>query len=74
MPQYPTPPEMVIDSRKTYTATIETTAGTMTAELFAAEVPHTVNNFVFLARDGFYAELYNSQFESAEANGVLAAG
>ena len=45
---------MVIDPAKSYTATIETTAGTLTAELFAAEAPRTVNNFVFLAREGFY--------------------
>lgn len=51
---YPKPPEMAIDPKKSYTATIETSAGTMTAELFAAEAPKTVNNFVFLARDGFY--------------------
>jgi cyclophilin family peptidyl-prolyl cis-trans isomerase len=57
VPQYPNPPEMVIDSAKTYTATIETTAGTMTAELFASEAPRTVNNFVFLANEGFYADV-----------------
>ncbi|PKB68705.1 MAG: peptidylprolyl isomerase [SAR202 cluster bacterium Io17-Chloro-G4] len=45
---------MAIDQSKTYTATIATSQGTMTAELFASEVPNTVNNFVFLARDGFY--------------------
>ncbi|MFV2064589.1 MAG: peptidylprolyl isomerase [Chloroflexota bacterium] len=54
MPQYPNAPAMTIDPAKTYTATIETTAGTMTAELFASEVPNTVNSFVFLAREGFY--------------------
>ena len=51
---YTQPPEMAIDPARRYTATIETSAGTMTAELFAAEVPRTVNNFVTLARDGFY--------------------
>lgn len=45
---------MTIDPAKTYTATITTSAGTMTAELFADEAPQTVNNFVFLAREGFY--------------------
>jgi cyclophilin family peptidyl-prolyl cis-trans isomerase len=45
---------MAIDQSKKYTATIETSAGTMTAELFASEAPATVNNFVFLAREGFY--------------------
>ncbi len=57
MPQYANPPEMVIDPAKTYTATIETTAGTLTAELFASEAPRTVNNFVFLANEGFYADV-----------------
>ncbi len=57
MPQYANPPEMAIDVAKTYTATIETTAGTMTAQLFASEAPRTVNNFVFLAREGFYADV-----------------
>ena len=48
---------MTVDPAKSYTATITTTAGTMTAELFASEAPRTVNNFVFLARDGFYDEV-----------------
>ena len=52
--QWAQPPTMVIDPAKTYRATIETTAGTMTAEFFPAEAPKTVNNFVFLAREGFY--------------------
>ncbi len=54
MPQYANPPQMTVDPAKSYTAAIETSAGTMTAELFAAEAPRTVNNFVFLAREGFY--------------------
>ena len=54
MAQYDSPPEMVIDPAKSYSATIETSAGTMVADLFAAEVPRTVNNFVFLGREGYY--------------------
>ena len=54
MKSYPAPPQMAIDPAHSYTATIDTSAGTMTAELFASEAPKTVNNFVFLARDGFY--------------------
>ena len=54
MAQYPSPPQMVIDPAKSYTATIETTAGTLTAELFAAEAPRTVIHCVFLAREGCY--------------------
>jgi len=45
---------MTIDTTKEYTATIETEKGNISLELFAADVPKTVNNFVFLARDGFY--------------------
>src|SRR6187397_251065 len=52
--QYSSPPDMVIDPAKQYTAVIETTAGTLTADLFASDAPRTVNNFVFLAREGFY--------------------
>lgn len=51
---YTQPPPMVIDTAKQYTATIETEKGNLVLELFAADVPVTVNNFVFLARDGFY--------------------
>ncbi len=52
--KYSAAPEMVIDPNKTYTAAIETTKGTMQAELFPKEAPMAVNNFVFLARDNFY--------------------
>ncbi len=45
---------MIIDPNKSYTATIETKYGNMVLELFAKDCPVTVNNFVFLARDGFY--------------------
>jgi peptidyl-prolyl cis-trans isomerase B (cyclophilin B) len=51
---YSAPPPMTIDTSKQYTATIETEKGDLVLELFAADVPITVNNFVFLARDGFY--------------------
>jgi len=51
---YSAPPAMVIDTDKEYTATIETERGNMILELFASDVPNTVNNFVFLANDGFY--------------------
>jgi len=51
---YSAPPPMVIDTAKEYTATIETEKGTLVLELFASDVPITVNNFVFLAREGFY--------------------
>lgn len=52
--QWSSPPAMRIDQNKTYRATIETSLGTMKADLFAKDVPITVNNFVFLAQEGFY--------------------
>jgi peptidyl-prolyl cis-trans isomerase B (cyclophilin B) len=52
--QYAAPPPMSIDAAKKYTATFEVSKGSIVCELFAAEAPQTVNNFVFLAREGFY--------------------
>ena len=57
MKQYDAPPALAIDAAKSYIATIETSAGSMVAELFAADAPNTVNNFVFLANDGFYDDV-----------------
>jgi len=51
---YKSPPEMQMDVSKNYTATFETEKGDIVVELFADKVPYTVNNFVFLAREGFY--------------------
>jgi len=51
---YNAAPQMTIDPNKTYTATFETSRGTIVCDLFAKEAPKTVNNFVFLARDKFY--------------------
>ncbi len=51
---YTAPPPMEIDPSKTYIATIETERGDIVLELFADKAPNTVNNFVFLARQGFY--------------------
>ncbi len=48
------PPAMEIDENKKYTAVINTTAGTIKVELNALQTPVTVNNFVALARKGFY--------------------
>lgn len=52
--QWDKPPATAIDAKKTYFATLDTSAGTMKIELFVKETPVTVNNFVFLARQGFY--------------------
>jgi cyclophilin family peptidyl-prolyl cis-trans isomerase len=51
---YPGPPAMAVDQNKKYTATIKTSMGDMVAELYPKDAPNTVNNFVFLSRDGFY--------------------
>ena len=51
---YSEPPSMIIDTSKKYTAFIETEKGNLVLELFAKDVPVTVNSFVFLASEGFY--------------------
>lgn len=52
--QWSQPPAMEIDQNKKYTAAIHTDKGDILIELFADKTPMTVNNFVFLARQGFY--------------------
>ena len=52
--QWSAPPDMTIDPSKRYFADVHTSKGNITFELFPQETPVTVNNFVFLARDGFY--------------------
>jgi cyclophilin family peptidyl-prolyl cis-trans isomerase len=52
--QWMTPPVMQIDPMKQYRAHMETDKGVMVIELFADKTPTTVNNFVFLSREGFY--------------------
>lgn len=52
--QWETSPKMQIDVSKKYTATIETDKGNIVIELAPQYAPNTVNNFVFLARQGFY--------------------
>jgi cyclophilin family peptidyl-prolyl cis-trans isomerase len=52
--QWTTPPAMQIDPKKKYKARMETDKGTMVIELFADKTPKTVNNFVFLSREGYY--------------------
>ena len=53
---YSAAPAMTVDANKSYSATMVTSKGTMTINLFAKDAPKTVNNFVFLAREGFYAD------------------
>lgn len=47
-------PDMVIDVNKKYTAVLKTDKGDITVELDAKNSPKTVNNFVFLSKNGFY--------------------
>ncbi|OGZ03141.1 MAG: peptidylprolyl isomerase [Candidatus Liptonbacteria bacterium RIFOXYC1_FULL_36_8] len=49
---------MTINSEKSYEAEIDTTKGVMKFELFSKETPKTVNNFVFLAKEGFYENTF----------------
>ncbi len=51
---FASPPEMIIDPERTYTATIHTEKGDIVLELFAKDTPITTNNFVFLSCKGFY--------------------
>ncbi len=55
--QYASPPAMAIDPKKTYRAIMRTSKGAITIDLFADRAPITVNNFVFLCRDGFYDDV-----------------
>ncbi len=52
--QWITPPAMLIDPNKKYTTTVVTERGNIVIELYPQHAPKTVNNFVFLAREGFY--------------------
>jgi len=52
--QWNTPPEFSIDPKKTYHAVLETDLGEMKMKLFAEKAPITVNNFIFLAKEGYY--------------------
>lgn len=68
---YDAAPAMTIDKAKTYTATMVTAKGTITLELNAAAAPITVNNFVFLARHGYYDGL---KFHRVVAGFVIQGG
>jgi len=52
--QYSTPPALSIDTTKTYEVTLETDKGNIVLDLFPQYAPNTVNNFVFLANEGYY--------------------
>jgi cyclophilin family peptidyl-prolyl cis-trans isomerase len=52
--QYKTAPAMAIDPNKTYTADLQTNKGDIQVEFYPKDAPQTVNNFICLARDGYY--------------------
>ena len=52
--QWNSPPAMQIDPEKAYQISMETSKGTIEIELYPQYAPKTVNNFVFLAREGYY--------------------
>ncbi|MGG1550958.1 peptidylprolyl isomerase [Paenibacillus ferrarius] len=54
---YKVPPAMTIDTSKKYQAQVHTNKGDFTIEMFADTAPMTVNNFVFLSRQGFYNDV-----------------
>ena len=55
--QYSAPPAMTLEESKSYSATFKTNHGDIEIELFRSQAPVTVNNFVFLARDGFFNDV-----------------
>ncbi len=69
--QWAQPPAMQIDLAKAYRAQIETAHGTIELELYPQYAPRTVNNFVFLAREGFYDGV---KFHRVIANFVIQGG
>ena len=56
--EWKNPPKMQIDPVKSYRAVIETNRGSIELELYPQHAPKTVNNFVFLAREGFYDNVH----------------
>ncbi len=69
--QWSAPPKMTLDAGKSYTATLQTNKGTIEVELDPDDAPQTVNNFVCLARAGFYD---NTPFHRILAGFVIQGG
>src|SRR5262245_28328440 len=69
--QWSQPPALEIDPARNYRATIETNRGKIVLELYPTYAPKTVNNFVFLARQGFYDGL---KFHRVIANFMIQGG
>ncbi len=66
-----TPPKVTIDVSKKYIATIRTAKGDIQVELDPSAAPQTVNNFIYLAQNGFYDGL---TFHRVEPNFVIQGG
>jgi cyclophilin family peptidyl-prolyl cis-trans isomerase len=65
-------PPLCIDPAKTYTATVETTKGTVVVRLDTKRTPETTNNFVVLARYGYYDD--TKLFRTEAASGIIQGG
>jgi cyclophilin family peptidyl-prolyl cis-trans isomerase len=64
-PQFAGPPPMTIDPKATYTATMETSCGTIVIELDPGRAPQTVNSFVFLAEKGYFDGQYFHRLDTS---------
>jgi peptidyl-prolyl cis-trans isomerase B (cyclophilin B) len=64
-PQFVGPPPITIDRKATYTATIETSCGTIVIELDAKTAPQTVNSFVFLAEHRYFDGQYIHRLDTS---------
>ena len=69
--QYDSPPEMQLEQGVDYSATIATSCGEIVVDLLEEQAPETVNNFVFLAREGYFDGLL---WHRVERNFVIQAG
>ena len=64
-PQFAGPPPMKIDAKAMYTATVESSCGTIVIELDAKRAPTTVNSFVFLAKEGYFDGQYLHRLDTS---------
>jgi cyclophilin family peptidyl-prolyl cis-trans isomerase len=64
-PQFAGPPPMTIDEKATYTATMQTSCGSIVIELDASRAPQTVNSFVFLAEKGYFDGQYFHRLDTS---------
>jgi cyclophilin family peptidyl-prolyl cis-trans isomerase len=78
--QWASAPEMMIDLKKNYQAVMHTDKGDITLDLFEKQAPRTVNNFVFLAKEGYYDDtifhrvIMNFMVQGGDPTGTGAGG